>query len=160
MTEIEKGITVNTSLLFLANVSYRNGKVLLTNPTDIFLNSSDMVTDLNKKLIKNFGWTMAFGGICLFSVYQLLLLLRKDAVIFIEKKKQQRLRDKIQKMDTILVTKLECIICCENIRNVIALPCNHIYACSMCFEKFKGKYQTTCSICKAELTGTAKLHFC
>ena len=44
-----------------------------------------------------------------------------------------------------------CIICCDNERSVVFLPCGHLIACGTCAIQFK-----TCPTCRSEITSLIK----
>ena len=47
--------------------------------------------------------------------------------------------------------KLICIICQENDREVVILPCKHLCLCQFCADKIKGN-KKTCPVCRQPIS--------
>lgn len=47
-----------------------------------------------------------------------------------------------------------CIICCDQERSLVFIPCGHLVSCGRCAVNF-----TTCPNCRSDITGSAKVRF-
>ena len=47
-----------------------------------------------------------------------------------------------------------CIICCDEERSLVFIPCGHLVSCGRCAVNF-----TTCPNCRSDITGSAKVRF-
>jgi len=47
-------------------------------------------------------------------------------------------------------SRIICILCCSNIRNVVVLPCRHSLTCNKCAIKLKAD-NSPCPICRKEI---------
>ena len=47
-----------------------------------------------------------------------------------------------------------CIICCDQERSLVFIPCGHLVSCGRCAVNF-----TTCPTCRSDITGSAKVRF-
>lgn len=65
------------------------------------------------------------------------------------------LDDKDRKINH-LEQRLMCIICCTKEREMMALPCNHLTACSECAQQ-SGSFTRKCLVCRKEITRYCKI---
>jgi hypothetical protein len=53
-----------------------------------------------------------------------------------------------------LESKVTCVVCQTNFRNIVILPCNHLATCITCC---KNPLLTKCPICRKEITDTIRI---
>lgn len=53
----------------------------------------------------------------------------------------------------------ECVICCENARDVAIKPCSHVVLCEGCAGTLRRSKKAECPICRSRITGILKLYF-
>ena len=70
-------------------------------------------------------------------------LLKYEELITCSEKKIKNLED-----------RFECIICLNNERNNLFLPCKHLVCCSSCIKKIK-----FCPLCQKEISSNIKIYF-
>lgn len=61
----------------------------------------------------------------------------------------QRKANRTKVADQNLPMEVRCIVCMENPREIILLPCNHVCLCEDCAEKIDRK----CPVCKGSIEG-------
>lgn len=58
------------------------------------------------------------------------------------KEEQQKSQDLIDNLDTNII----CVVCFDNIKNILAIPCNHICLCNTCRLQID-----TCPLCRVKI---------
>jgi len=75
---------------------------------------------------------------------------------------QKRKKDTKQ-LEQLLQTKKEennlCVICLEETRNTVCIPCGHLAYCNTCVEGLKRKGYSSCGLCRETVSAYTKIFF-
>ena len=58
-----------------------------------------------------------------------------------------------------IVVLQECVVCFENVRGVVILPCFHVAICAACARALKRSRDTKCPVCRGDIRETGELLF-
>uniref|UniRef100_A0A1B6M0Y3 RING-type E3 ubiquitin transferase n=1 Tax=Graphocephala atropunctata TaxID=36148 RepID=A0A1B6M0Y3_9HEMI len=101
-------------------------------------------------LIGTGGLTMVFGGLLAWRVWSNLK--KRKAKQELQKRLDQGRRSRRQNVrDNDLPEALRCVVCQENPKEVILLPCGHLCICEDCSEQIN----STCPICRSHIATKA-----
>jgi len=77
--------------------------------------------------------------------------------IIIKRKKET------QQLESLLETKKQennlCVICMEELRNTVCVPCGHLAYCNICVEGLKRKGYSSCSVCRETVSTYTRVFF-
>jgi len=72
-------------------------------------------------------------------------------------------KKELQQLESLLETKKQesnlCVICLEEIRNTVCVPCGHLAYCNICVEGLQRKGFNTCSVCRNPVTTYTRVFF-
>jgi len=72
-------------------------------------------------------------------------------------------KKEIQQLESLLENKKQennlCVICMEELRNTVCVPCGHLAYCNICVESLKKKGYNSCSVCRETISTYTRVFF-
>lgn len=61
----------------------------------------------------------------------------------------------MKKISSLMTQEMKCIICFDNLKNIILVPCHHMAMCSFCYENLNRKM---CPICRKNILNVVRIY--
>lgn len=150
----EYGIFLGQIITVFGKIAYdKKNKTLAIEKPLFFLKDKSQIVEKFKSNIK-YWRNVEYMSIVLSTVFLILVIRRVIRIMKMIKRKIIDLKtkmkmDKLRGISDLLTDDFKCIICIENLRNVIFKPCLHLAVCKICFEAMPKK---ECPACRCAIT--------
>lgn len=155
----EYGIKLNNSMISFGQIVYdkKNKLLVMEKPYFILKDKLQLVSMYKDKIIRwnRIRWFSAALMIisCIMTVrrvYKLATKIRNRMREFLEQVRMNKLKG----LSLLLTDSFKCVICIENPKNIIFVPCYHMALCSTCYDKLEKK---SCPVCRKRINDTVKI---
>jgi len=147
--ENEFGVRVGSGLTAFGDIIFnlKNGSIRMEHPLYFV---KDRIFVINKLRQTIYGKRLGNALLALTFLVSGGFLAKRLYTRYQEYKvqKERAKMDKLRNVKHIVTEKMECIICADKLRNVIADPCHHLCMCYDCYTKLPEK---TCPMCKSHI---------
>ena len=155
----EYGTEVGDDILAFGKILFdKKKKILLMHKPEFFLKNKIQLVNLLKFRIKK------WKNINYLSLFMMLLssilVIRRFLIIYRKLKKKisfmiTKFRmEKLRKFSDLLTDSFKCIICIDNAKNVIFIPCYHMVICQVCYDSLE---KNQCPICRKEISDSVNI---
>jgi hypothetical protein len=156
--ENEFGITLNRPLTVFGNIVYntKTGALRVDHPLYFLKDKIYLLSKLKKAITTKKIFLGIFGIVFAISGYHLSKKLIQKYMQWKEQQRREKL-DNLRKkkpLDFVMAEKMECVICNDQMRNVIFQPCHHMCVCYDCYKKLQNKQ---CPMCKASVSSITEI---